>query len=130
MPSLRMVARRLRDTIQHTGGGFLRAGRPHHLDGNLCMTWITSNTLRSIGGKSVLIAPRRVRYLAAFLAVALLTLCAFYPSSPALAQPFTLSERSLGSGASKTSQPSAVSAAVRPTHRLIFIGDSLTAGFF
>lgn len=94
------------------------------------MKRITSNTLMSIWGKTVCIAPRRVRIIAAFLAVALLALCAFYPSSPALAQPHSVSEPSLGSGASKTFQPPAVSANAHPAQRLIFIGDSLTAGFF
>src|SRR5690348_14522229 len=93
------------------------------------MKRITSNTLGSSWGRLVRIAPRHVRYLAAFLAVVLLALCAVYPSQ-ALARPLPVSGRPLGSGTSKTYQPPVVAAAVRISHQLIFVGDSLTEGAF
>lgn len=93
------------------------------------MTRITSIILRSIWGKLVCVAPRRVRSIVACLAVVLLALCSFYPSQ-ALARPTPLSTRPVGSGSSKTYQPPAVAADVRISHHLIFVGDSLTEGAF
>src|SRR6185437_12133 len=93
------------------------------------MRRIIGDTLGRIWEQYVCIAPRHVRYIAAFLAVVLLALCAFYPSQ-ALARPLSASARPLGSGTSKTYQPPVVAAAVRISHHLIFVGDSLTEGAF